>query len=141
MRTLMKAAFDETLEAASRREGTGKAATLTGTCGGRTAALPSIRVLIMKRSGFQALIDSFWCIHSSKASKVGGRPDATFLLCDCVCMPQVCLMSGPGPGSGAEDELLRICMQGHRRRDTDLLKTYSCEEPFFFMLQMQTGQS
>lgn len=29
MRTLMKAPFDETLEAASRREGTGKAATLT----------------------------------------------------------------------------------------------------------------
>lgn len=24
-------------------------------------------------------------------------------------------MSGPGPGSGTEDELLRICMQGHRR--------------------------
>lgn len=29
MRRLVKAAFDETLEAASRREGTGKAATLT----------------------------------------------------------------------------------------------------------------
>lgn len=73
-----------------------------------------IRVLIKKSREFQALI---WCIRSSKTSKKSGRPDGTFLLCDCVCMPQVCLMFGPGSGSVSEDELVRICMQGHTRRD------------------------
>lgn len=73
MRTLVKATFDEALEAASRHEGTGKVAMLTDpAAAGRT--LLSIQVLIMKRRGFPALIDSFWCIHSSKTSKVGGVP-------------------------------------------------------------------
>lgn len=96
-------------EAASRREGTGKTE--------YNSAL-FIRVLIMKRSKSRALMDSFWCIYSSKTSKSWGCPDATFLLRDCVCMPQVCLTSGPSPGSVTEDEFLLICMQGHRRAHT-----------------------
>lgn len=39
-------------------------------------------------------------------------------------------MSGPGPGSGTEDELLRICMQGHRRAHTSFEDLFMREDIF-----------
>lgn len=39
-------------------------------------------------------------------------------------------MSGPGPGSGAEDELLHICMQGHRRAHTSFEDLFMREAVF-----------
>lgn len=39
-------------------------------------------------------------------------------------------MSGPGPGSGTEDELLRICMQGHRRAHTSFEDLFMREAVF-----------
>lgn len=39
-------------------------------------------------------------------------------------------MSGPGRGSGTEDELLRICMQGHRRAHTSFEDLFKREAVF-----------
>lgn len=77
-----------------------------------------IPVWIKKSREFQAVMDFCWCSRSSGTSKKSG---GTFLLCDCVCLPQVCLIFELGSGSVAEDELLWICMQGHTRLDTDVL--------------------
>lgn len=46
----------------------------------------------------------FGAFALQKHPKSQGHPDATLLLRDCVCMPQVCLMFGPGSGSVTEDE-------------------------------------
>lgn len=101
MRTLMKATLDETLEAASRREGTAKAATLTEPAAAGLRLYSGFNNEEKRVSG----INRFLLVRSLfKNIQSRGRPDATFLLCDCVCVPQVCLMSGPGPGSGTEDE-------------------------------------